>query len=735
MKKFLLLFITFLPVCTRIFGGTFEPTATMRSETMFLVQILEQIHYLKKPLKSLDVAQLLRDYISSLDSQKMFFTQNDVDYFIQNYRHSLELLWRGGSLIPGFEIYQKAQQLVKTRMSKIQRRLEMNFDFSTNATYTYDRKNAEWAKNPFVLDALWDKRLQHELENEMLSSTPKNLDVIDATNELKKDTPPVITHAKALENITQARKTLQNRYENFYKHFSSLEPIDIQEIYSNSLTQRYDPHTTFFSANSMEDFSISLKNSLVGIGTYLSEDNGDCIIKEVLPGGPAEHCGVLKAGDKILSVAQGNKKFVSIQGMKLRNAVKLIRGPKDTKVRLLIQPASDPSERKTIELIREEIKLENNLASAKVYSGIKYGQFHRIGIIDLPMFYGTDNTSGKHTNTLSHDVKELIEKLKTYHVEGIILDMRRNGGGLLSEAINLAGLFLNNCPVVQIKDTQGNKVSEKARENTCIWTGPLIILTSRFSASASEIVAGALKCLNRALIFGEQTTHGKGTVQAILELDKLSTFAGFYTKLGAVKVTVQKWYLPDGQSTQLKGVHSDLSLPSIYDCLPISEADLSYVLPWDSISPMDLSVCKHDPSCQVITPALKHYLRQALHVRQRQLPMYAWNEKQVSWFRQKYTQTEVTLNLDERIKNVNEERNFQKTLDDSLKTFVTYTPCYQYIYLQGLQIHKKPTALFDIFEYESIQQMLDILHCLKIHHTCNYVWTYVLNYPQQQRVF
>ena len=724
MKKSLKVctFILLVSYCSHGSIPSFEPTATMRTETIFLVQLLENFHYLKKKLSSLDSQQLLRDYMSFLDPQKMLFTQSDINSFIQDYQNSLELLWRGGSLTPGFEMFKKARDVIKYRTKWITRRLKMPFNFNRHEAYVYDRKNVPWPENLLQLDSLWEKRLQHEMLNEMLCLPTDVLEDIDSDNEKEL---PDITKEQAMANMDNARKTLKDRYKNYCKYFENLEPVDIQESYCNVLTQSYDPHTTFLSTDSMDDFAINLQNFLVGIGTYLSEDNGDCIIKEIMPGGPAEQCKMLKAGDKILAVAQGKKDFVSIQGMKLRKSVKLIRGPKGTTVRLLIQPANgETSERKIVSLVRDEIKLENNLASAKIYYNFNHGHFDRIGIIDLPTFYGAEDSKDEVKHTLSRDVRDLIKALKSYNVEGIVLDMRRNGGGLLSEAVQLAGLFLDNCSVVQVKDPENNIVGQSAGPNTCIWDGPLLILTSRFSASASEIVAGALKCHNRAWMFGEHTTHGKGSVQAIIELDKLSVIMSLYSRLGAVKLTLQKWYLPDGQSTQLRGVATDASLPSIYDFLPIGEADLPHALPWDCITPMNLS-CNQVPTCQLLTPLFRQCLNYDFHMRRINLPMYALYEQQVHNFGKKYKQSQISLNLEERITSINQERKEQKQLTEAFKVFKECIPFFKEIRLKDLKTENKHEMQFDLFEYEAIQQVSDMLSLQGKHNTYISFWSYL----------
>jgi len=702
-------------------AATLEPTATMRTETILMVQLLEQLHYLQKKLGSIPNDKIIQNYMNVLDPQKMFFFDKQVKDFTQKYQLSLELLWRGGSLNPGFEIFNTYQKNLQHRIDWIQSRLDKTFDFKTQNNYKYERKDLNWASNLFVLDQEWDQRLQHEMLNEMLCTSTSDLE--DSSNNNLKE----INEEKALMNEPKARENLKNRYKNIAKLYQRLEAIDVQELYSNALTQYYDPHTTFFSADSMEDFSISLWNSLVGIGACLSEDKGTCTIKEILPGGPAEHSQQLHAGDKILAVAQGKKDFVNIEGMKLRNSVKLIRGPKGTLVRLLIQPAdSEPSDRRIVELFRDEIKLENNLASAKIfYIKDANNAFRRIGLIDLPTFYGQETPDKTSEHSLTNDVRSLIEQMKLYNIEGIILDMRRNGGGLLTEAINLSGLFLNQCPVVQVKDSTNQIVYQYSPNNTCIWTGPLLILTSRFSASASEIVAGALQCQHRALIFGSKTTHGKGTVQVILEMDKLSTISKFYAKLGALKITLQKWYLPNGQSTQLRGVPSDIYLKSIYDCLPIGEADLPNALAWDRVKPMP-SMPTNSDACQLVTPGLIQYLTYKQHQRQKTLPMYTWYENQVNWFAKKYEQTEISLNLNTRIKNINDERTFRQKIKEEGKDLISYRNFYKPLGLKDLQTIKTENSdVFDLFEYEALNLMADWLLCNGQQRFELIKWTYV----------
>lgn len=694
-----------------------EATALMRVETLFFVQLLEQFHISKKKLSDLPTEEVLRSYVSALDGQKMIFTQTQVDWFVKEYCSSFELLWRAGSLTPGFLLADLYRRRFRERVQWIQRRLEQPFDFSSTATFVDDRKNAAFATDTASLDALWERRLQHELINEAASNRREEADVLSEEEEpiSRKADETVITEATIAENEPKARECLKEWYGNMNNAVQSLEPSDMQELYCDSLSQFYDPHTNFLSADTMEDFAIELRNALTGIGAVLREERGNCIISELTPGGPAERCGQLQAGDKILAVAQGKEAFVNIQGLRLRRSVKMIRGKKGTVVRLLIQPADgDPSQRKTVELVRDEIKLEDKLAFAKVFTvPDARGVWHTIGWIDVPSFYGADDAKDTKTHTVSEDVRTLIERLKRFPIEGIILDMRRNGGGLLTEAVKLVGLFLNNASVVQVRGSDLNQ-RMYADADGCVWDGPLLVLTSRFSASAAEIAAGALQVMRRALLFGAPVTHGKGSVQAMIEMDKLPLLTG-YAPLGAAKLTIQKWYLPDGSSIQRRGVRPDIAKTSISDCLPVSESDSPHALPWDCIKPMPSKV---DPSLsgKWLRAGVLQFLLQRQHARERDSAYFNWYQRQAELFAKRYKQTEYSLNLKDRIARINEDRRLSKALADEEKTFLPLRYGYRLLTL-GDAPHKsgktkKPS--FDFFEQEALDIMTDWVVALHI---------------------
>jgi carboxyl-terminal processing protease len=382
---------------------------------------------------------------------------------------------------------------------------------------------------------------------------------------------------------------LTHRYERILHATQQWKDDQILEIYLTALAHAYDPHSDYMGRRQSEDFSIAMNLSLVGIGASLQADDGYCKIRELIPGGPAARSKLLKVGDRIVAVAEDGKEPIDLVDMPLPEAVSLIRGAKGTVVRLTLIPANsaDSSARKIISLVRDQIHLEDQEAKARLVEvpGQADG-VSRIGIIDLPAFYsGSDGEKETTQRRATADVARLIKKLKQEKVQGIILDLRRNGGGSLEEAIALTGLFIKRGPVVQTKDAGGDIRVEFDPDPSVLYDGPLVVLTSRLSASASEILAGALQDYGRALVVGDESTFGKGTVQSMLPLANVMRRAGlpFEADPGELKLTIRKFYRPDGASTQLKGVVSDIVLPSATGALKVSEAEMSDPLPWDSV--------------------------------------------------------------------------------------------------------------------------------------------------------
>lgn len=588
-----------------------QTTQKMRNETRALVACMENGHISRTHLSDLDMREFIRKYMSNVDFLKMFFTTADVQQFQDFFAQSSDIMLHQGTLLPAFSIYDKFISRAQERLKWIEARMKKPFDLERkNETFSYDRSKANWPANEAEADALWDKRLTLDIIGQMLSydepardkkskkaakraaksaksgaaetGVSPSASATSAADASKDDAPKTFE-----EKLAKSKEEVLKRYQRLIENFVKFDTIEIQELYLNALTEMYDPHSTFLSEYALEEFDIAIRNALVGIGATLQEKDGYCSIVELLSGGPAQESKQLEAGDKILAVGQGdNGEMVDVIGMKLRKTVRMIRGREGSKVRLLIEPASNPSARKTIALVRKEIQLTTKLAKAAVYTIPAGDKTVPIGVIDLPAFYGESaSEDGAKGFSTAKNVEELLLKLKKYDVKGIILDLRRNGGGFLNEAVDLAGLFIKTGPVVQVRNAS-NRVNVLSDENNkVVWDGPLMILVSRLSASASEIIAGALQDHKRALVVGDAHTHGKGTVQTVCPLSRFDP-----EQKSAAKFTIQKWYAPSGNSIQLKGITPDIVLPSIFDNMEFGEQYKDNALRWDSIAP-----CIPDP--------------------------------------------------------------------------------------------------------------------------------------------
>lgn len=615
-----------------------KTTPLMRLETRTLVQMLEHFHYNKDGVTPADYPQIITAYMQELDPQRLFFTQADEQAFRRQYGPRLETdLAYLGNIDASFDIYKVYEQRAKARISWIFEQLAHGFDFTTQESFTPDRSKSSFPATAVESDELWRKRLKYEMLHDLL----------------------------AKKTSEEAQTTLRKRYERMLKNLGDTETSDIQETFLTSLTRMYDPHSDYFSADTYQDFSIQMKLSLVGIGAVLGiEEDGYCIVREIVPGGPAYHSGQIHVNDKIVSVQQEGGEPVEVIGMKLRRIVDMIRGGKDTKVTLTILPrdATDASGTKQVHIVRDVIKLNSARASASIYElpGAQAGATVPIGVITLNSFYdGSPEGAPPEDvrNTASQDTAELIGKLRAQGIKALVIDLRRNGGGLLTEAVNLTGLFIKDGPVVQERDFQGQVSVDSDTDNQVAYDGPLAVLTSRFSASASEIFAGALQNYGRAVIIGDASTHGKGTVQAVLEMKNfLPRLSQEIANTGAAKLTVRKFYLPNGASTQKKGVTPDITLPSIDDFLPIGEGTLPRALVWDEIKSTAFTG-------KALEQTYVQPLLQASRARQDSLEEFAYLKKSIDWFREKQDQKTISLNLDQRLVTKQADDDFRKAMD------------------------------------------------------------------------
>ncbi|HWN95198.1 MAG TPA: carboxy terminal-processing peptidase, partial [Methylomirabilota bacterium] len=567
-------------------GFKWEPLVPGRDDASIAIaaaRTLEHFHYAQLSFDDEVSSKFLDKYLDALDPGHLVFLQTDLREF-EKWRTKLDdMTSKTGDTSPAEIIFNRFLQRF-TQQVEYSTNLAATekFEFKGNERYTPNRKELPRPKDLTEAKQLWRDRVRYEWLTEVLNA-PEVQNTNAAASSSKITNTLASATAKPLSKTEEIRETLVRRYTRTLRMLQEFDSDDVVQIYLTSLTHIYDPHSDYMGKASFDNFNISMKLSLFGIGALLQSEDGYCKIKELMDG-PAKKSGKVKPNDKIVAVAQGTNPPVDVVEMKLNKVVEMIRGPKDTEVRLTIIPvdAPDLSTRRVVTLIRDEIKLEDQEAKAKLIElPAEKGQPPlRLGIIDLPSFYADLENRSETRKSTTTDVAKLLKKLKEEKVAGIILDLRRNGGGSLEEAINLTGLFIKEGPVVQVKDPDGRITVDRDNDPSVLYDGPMVVLTSRFSASASEILAGALQDYGRALIVGDASTHGKGTVQTLLRLNQ---FLRRTNELGALKITIRKFYRASGSSTQRKGVVPDIVLPSINNHAEVGEASLPNALPWDTV--------------------------------------------------------------------------------------------------------------------------------------------------------
>jgi len=592
-------------------------------------RLLEQGHYSKHKLDDTVSRKFLSNYLDTLDFNHLFFTQKDVDTFTTKYATSLDDDVLLGNPDPATDIYNLYKKRVEDRVAKVKELLTENFDFTKDESIEINRAKAPWPKDEADADRLWRLRIKGELLQEKLSDHP-----IDPT-----DTPV---------------KVLTRRYDQLLRNLHEQTSEDILKDFLTTLALTYDPHSEYLSKSDLENFSINMRLSLVGIGAVLHSEDGYAKIMELVPGGPAARDGRIKVNDRISAVAQGDGAFVDCVGMKLDKVVDMIRGKKGTTVRLQVLAArgTDPAQRKVIPIVRDEIKLKEQAAKADLIEkdSPNGGPPVRLGWITLPSFYADMDHSGdpgaKSTTT---DVLLLLNRLKQENIGGLVMDLRRNGGGSLDEAVKLTGLFIKKGPVVQAKDASGIVHISRDRDPGIAWDGPLIVLTNRLSASASEIFAAALQDYGRAIVVGDESTFGKGTVQTMLEIGKFIPFLGSDpSDAGALKLTIQKFYRIAGGSTQLRGVLSDIRIPSPYDRPDYGESDLKDPMPYDEVDPAEYD--KWD------RPLYIKELRARSAARVADDREFRWISDDLARTKQKIADNKISLNEKDRREEMDEDK-------------------------------------------------------------------------------
>ena len=593
---------------------------------------LEQGHYTREKLDEKMSAKFLQTYLTTLDYNKLYFTLGDVSEFEQKYSTTLGDSVLRGDLGPAREIFTRFKQRVEDRVTKNKKLAQKKYGFDTSRTAEINRQEAPWPKNQEEADRIWQSRIEAELLKEELA-------------ELKLRPP---------------QETVTRRYDQVLRNVREMEDDDVIKTFLSALAQSYDPHSEYLSPSDLENFQISMKLSLVGVGAVLSSEDGYAKVKEIVPGGPADRDGRLGVSDRIAAVAQGDAEFEDVVDMKLDKVVEKIRGRKGTVVRLLVIPsdATDPSKRKIIDIRRDEVKLKDQEAKAEVLDlGEQGGRPARIGWITLPSFYANMENRGTPKST-TQDVASLLARLKREGIQGLIIDLRRDGGGSLEEAINLTGLFIPKGPVVQAKDSNGKITVSQDTNPDVTYNGPLMVLTNRLSASASEIFAAALQDYGRAVVLGDERTFGKGTVQTVLDLGRLmSPFSLGTADAGALKLTIQKFYRVRGGSTQLNGVASDIILPSLTDNSEIGEGSLKNRLAYDEVAPVKIA------DSMAATPLFVNALRARSAARVAADPEFGYTLDDMHRVREKMDQNTISLNEKVRRKELVEDKERKEMRD------------------------------------------------------------------------
>lgn len=527
-----------------------EPSKEAIKAARSSVLMLKHLHYEHKKLNDALSNQIFNRYLKDLDGSRSYFLASDIKEF-EVYRYLLDDDLSKGELSHAFLIYSRFQQRGTERLTFVLRELAKgieHLDFTKNSSLETKREDAPWAKSGDELDDLWHKRLMSTVLSLKLSG---------------KDNAAI-------------SKMLTKRYQTQLNNMSRNKADDVFQLFMNSFAETYDPHTEYFSPRTSENFNINMSLSLEGIGAVLQSEDEYTKIVRLVPAGPAEKSGQLKPNDRVVAVAQGNSDFVDVIGWRIDEVVDLIRGPKDSVVRLQILPASavDEHQTKVVVITRKTIKLEEQAAQKRVIEITRNNKPYKIGVITLPTFYAdfaAMQAGDPNYRSTTRDVAHLIEELKADKVDGLVLDLRNNGGGSLSEANSLTGLFIETGPTVQVKNANGEVELLGDSDASVAYDGPLVVLVNRLSASATEIFAGAIQDYGRGLIVGT-TSFGKGTVQSLRDLNH-----------GQLKLTEAKFYRISGASTQHKGVEADINFPNIFQGADVGESSLENALPWDTI--------------------------------------------------------------------------------------------------------------------------------------------------------
>ncbi|CAN5322251.1 carboxy terminal-processing peptidase [soil metagenome] len=591
--------------------------ARHRKVSQMVTRFIEEAHYRHASIDDSLSAQMFDQYLEVLDGNRVYLLASDVEK-MRRYRHSLDESVKRGQLEPVFEIFNIYRARALQRMQHAQALLKVEPDFSLKESFYFDRSEAPWAADVADLNEVWRKRVKN-----------------DALSLLLAD-----------ETWPEIQKTLGERYERSARRIRQINSDDVFEMFMNAYAHTLDPHSTYLSPRSSEEYRISMSLSYEGIGASLELEDDFVSVLSVIPGGPAAIAGDLKPSDRITAVGQGRKgEMVDVVGWRLDDVVELIRGPGGSVVRLQILPAgaAPGSAEHTLALVRDKVKLEEQAAQSQVIEVERPGVPRKVGVIKVPSFYQDYAARAAHKKnytSTTNDVRRLIGELDAEGIDGLIIDLRGNGGGHLSEAIELSGLFIEDGPLVQLRDFRGTTEVLRDPEPEVAYTGPLAVLVDRYSASASEIFAAAMQDYKRGVVIGQQT-FGKGSVQNLYTLDNYTRAREADRGLGQLTLTIGKYYRITGGSTQHRGVQPDISLPSVIDSETVGESTRETALPWDQIDPIDFRA--YAPLDAAVSALTENHRRRAADD-----PDHNYLLDGISAFEDLREQASISLNLEER---------------------------------------------------------------------------------------
>jgi len=554
-------------------------------------EMVESNHISQKGIDDSVSGRLVDEFVKQLDSQKLYFLQGDIERF-NRFRTELDDLVKAGNLDFATLVFETYLTRLDERMAVVHKLIDSQHDFTIKEFMEIDAKDLPWSKTSEELNERWRKRIKYDLLLMKLEkwqdpvAKEKRKDRPDKNLDKNGDATPESLDPSKLE--ADARKRLHKRYKNLRDTLGKTEPDEVAEMYLTALCMTFDPHSSYMSPRSVKDFKITMGLKLEGIGASLKSEDGYTIVHSIVAGGAAAADGRLKVNDKIIAVGNGTAEFVDVIDMKLTRVVDMIRGKTGTKVRLKVLTAAE-NDVQIYELTRQEVELKNAEVKGEILdtSARLKGAKARVGVIHVPSFYrdfeGEDMGDPDFKST-ARDIKKVLSDFQSQGgVDAVVVDLRYNGGGALKEAIEVSGLFLGRGPVVQVKDQKG-KIKIHSDDESAAYGGPLVVITNRLSASASEIFAGAIKDYNRGLLIGDRTTHGKGTVQSVMNVSSRLMQLFKPQDLGALKLTIQQFYRVNGDSTQNLGVPSDVAIPSLLDNMDLGESFLENAMPFDHIA-------------------------------------------------------------------------------------------------------------------------------------------------------